>query len=90
MECTDSEGKPRYSAPNSKTGLCHVCLSNLSQARKRSHAKQLRYDRATQLRVNRSIEKQRFPNGYAKLGGRNEKLASKSRADAKQAVGISI
>jgi hypothetical protein len=69
--CVDrSTGKTRKAAPHSKTGICSVCLHNLSVKRHMSAPQLSIARRLADTAIHRIDEAKEFPKGYAKLGGR--------------------
>lgn len=71
LKCVDrTTGKTRKCATHSKTGICSVCLSNLSQKRKMSAPQLAIARRLADTAIHRIDEAKEFPKGYARLGGR--------------------
>lgn len=71
LGCVDRlTGKTRKCATHSKTGICAVCLSNLSQKRRWSAPKLAIAIRIAETAVHRVEEAKAYPKGYARLGGR--------------------
>lgn len=71
LGCVDrSTGKTRKAATHSKTGICAVCLNNLSQKRKLSAPQLAIARRVANTAIHRIEEVREFPKGYARLGGR--------------------
>lgn len=74
LGCVDrNTGKTRKCATHSKTGICSVCLSNLSQKRKLSAPKLALARKIAETAIHRVDEAKEYPKGYAILGGRKWK-----------------
>lgn len=74
LGCVDRlTGKTRKAAPHSKTGICPVCLHNLSTKRVLSAPRLAIQAAVATTALNRIAEVKEYPKGYAKLGGRYAK-----------------